>query len=750
MNQRRWLFLIVLSSLAVFINSCSKPPASPSLGKTDNYTYTQMRRTMDVHAPRVPLNGFAPERLAGMDGVLDIKNIRSITTFKAWGLYPAFAFIESDRHMAWMFYNTGSLEEPVWNLVKLAGNPDVAGDGAGASTWFSEPTAIVASSFVMPANDPTYGAYDMAFLYVADKNNQKIKVLTVMRFKEGAVAGAINTFSADINVGENPTGLAINSTGTILYVGTQQGNIRQYNALTTELIATPTTLGISNLQGMDVDDTHIYFMSGNEAFKAPIDGDYSTTKVGLISTDGKLKGNETDWKDIKVHGNYAYIADSSVASGSTEGSCIYRVKKDGSDASYNVYAGSQTEAGNQISDPDTADLTDARLEARFNRPIALSIDKTSYANPVLYVADSFNKNIKMISKIDTDGGIVEGVNVNTANPLNVFEPRVLAISPGGKALYVGASSEYMVKKVHLDGRVNAVENIKLEGAPWAIFDLKILQEKIIHEDGKEEWMDRILFAFEVNKSDWRGRISYYDLKTFEYNILIGPGILNLGQFTGALTLNATGTKMWLTSRNLEGGQIYSVDLKYDDNGRPQTRNGSLNPTGTFLNKTGFFPAGLAYVKDPETYAEYLVLGYYEGANILTTTTFKMARLTLTWGGKTRNLDDLNPILPDDLEDEDGNVTEASGMWEYIASETFDAGYYYPRAMAAAGRYVYWTNNAGYKVYSIDATQTTVGQTPEEAFTLFQGGLIFATGFALDPSTKKFYFSNDLTNQVYGN
>ena len=120
---------------------------------------------------------------------------------------------------------------------------------------------------------------------------------------------------------------------TNLYIGTQQGNIYQYNTYTKVL--TKTSSGISNLQGMDVDDTHIYFMSGNEGFKASIgSGDYSNNPQSMINTSGKLQGNEGDWKDIKVHGNYAYIADSSVASGSTEGSCIYRVLKNGNDSSY--------------------------------------------------------------------------------------------------------------------------------------------------------------------------------------------------------------------------------------------------------------------------------------------------------------------------------------------------------------------------------------------------------------------------------
>ena len=159
----------------------------------------------------------------------------------------------------------------------------------------------------------------------------------------------------------------------------------------------------------------------------------------------------------------------------------------------------------------------------------------------------------------------------------------------------------------------------------------------------------------------------------------------------------------------------------------QTQNNQwfFKPYRNFSNKTGF-SAGLAYVKDPETYAEYLVLGYYEGANILTTTTFKIARFALSWGAKTRNLDDLNPILPDDLKDEDGNVTEQSGVWEYIASEALAAGYYYPRAMTAAGRYVYWTNNAGFKVYSIDATKTTTGQTPE-GIHIISAGVILPLG-----------------------
>ena len=133
MKLKKILFLLVLGFLLVSLFSCSKPPKSsskfPSVpGGPGNYPSTQTRRTMDVHAPRVPIAGFinAVNRLAGMDGVLDIKNIRGITSFKAWGLFPAFAFVESDRHMAWMFYNTGTLEDPVWHLVKLAGNPDVA------------------------------------------------------------------------------------------------------------------------------------------------------------------------------------------------------------------------------------------------------------------------------------------------------------------------------------------------------------------------------------------------------------------------------------------------------------------------------------------------------------------------------------------------------------------------------------------------------------------------------------------------
>lgn len=561
----------------------------------------------------------------------------------------------------------------------------------------------------------------------------------------------INTVSSDYaTLGETPQGIAM--AGTTLYVSTMEGNIYK---ITTATFMTPTAVtkmtssGISNLHGLASDGTTLFYAAGQKTYKVGVNQDPSTQSVSLIASTDELSDAAT-WKDVSVIGNWVYIADSTQASGATEGSCIYRVLKNGDSTGYEVYAGNAGEWGNLISDPDTTPANDARLSARFKNPVALAADSVSYANPVLYIADIGNKNIRMINGMDLDSGRVHGINVDSTNPLNVFEPRALAVSPGGQVLYAAASSEYRIKKIYLDGRANAVENITLAGAPWAIYDLKVLQEKYVTEAG-EQWFDRLIFAFEVNKTDWSGRISVYDLKDGSYSPLIGPAIPKLGEFTGAMTLNSTGTKMWITSRNLNEGSVYSVDLVYNESGRPSVKSGVMDSLSIFIKKTGFFPAGIAYVKDPTTYAEYIVLGYYEGANILTTNRFKMARITLNWGLKTRSASDINPIVPGDLTDgEGGPVTDYSLSWNYLAEEVLTPTYYAPRAMTAAGRYVYWSFNQHSKVFSMDATSAALNQTPESAFSMAGVLPIYCTGFTLDPLGLKFFFANDLINQVYGN
>lgn len=665
--------LILIISLSLWI-SCDSPKAS-QMGNVDPETLGTGTLVYGDFTNQLFFSGdvAANNLLAGITGKLNIQGITGITAgFMLYGAYPAFAFTEKDRHTVWMFYSIGGQ----WQLYKLGGNPDVASDGAsGYSSWFKEPVGITSNK--------------TDSFFISDSENKKIKLIKNFLPSEYAV------------LSERPMGICIDSSAN-LYVTTKEGSILKIAAGTKVVTTVASGLGTETLYGITYDGGFLYFINGRDAYK--IDATVTNgSPVKVISSSDQLTGS--GYKDIVSYNGDLYISDS-------QNNAIY--KTNAGKTGYILFAGAGGSSGDGVGLLTT--------EARFSQPYGLALDGAN-----LYIADYFNNNVKRIQNLVSPTG-VEIIDVKTAQPEYLFEPRAAAISPGGQSLYVAVASEYCIKRLYLDG-TGTIRKYSMGGQPWAVYDVKVVQEKM--QDGSLK--DRYLYMVEVNKSTWYGRLSVYDLLNGKYKILYE--VADMGKFTGSLAINSNASKIWLASRELNQGRVFLLPVIYDGNGVVSIPAGyDMSNPPSFLRKAGYYPSGIAFIQDQATKAEYILVGAYTGNSILEITGFQIDRFRVV-DGLTRS--DINPIV-------------SESIVKYYDGGAMTSGYYYPLSFNVVGTKLFWSDYSNAKIYGIDALGTSAGQTAVSYGLTYQGSAFKAAGMAFNSVSGKMFFVSDSNNLVVGN
>ncbi|HOJ49899.1 MAG TPA: hypothetical protein PKW55_03735 [Spirochaetota bacterium] len=653
---------------------------------------------------------------SGLPGFFNISGIGGIKGYNGWNSYKTFAFVEKDRHTAWLFYNVlGN-----WYLMKIGGTPDIGSDGiVGLSSWMREPYDIEKMGTISLSD--SYGDYTADFLYITDSGNSKIKMFLITLYTSGVFTGyKVSTpfnycqFSAE----DNPVSITRDgdTLANKLYVTTKNGKIYKitptypYTTGTSTLIKTVTLNTGEYLHGItyNTSNSRLYYIKGNTIGWVTTDGS-SSGVVNLDETTAKNIFESSDasyFKDIDFYNDALYITD-------TYKHVIYKVYNlSSSPSTIEIFAGKETESGDMIGNR----LTDAR----FNAPFGISVDT---GNNVMYITDNINNNIKYAET--TDINTISKIPVETTSPAFLFEPRGLTVSPNGRFVYIADSSNYKVKKI--DNETGNTSILPIGSYLWAIWDVKVIREQ-----NQYETRDRFLLLLETNKQTYQGRVSVYDLVKGGYKVLYGP-IVDLGKFMGSMTLNERATVLYVTSRHLNEGVIYRMPLKYEDDTIKANYSDTSNPP-IFLRKTGYFPLGITYYRDPSDGSEFLLTtAVHTGSSVLDVTKWSVSRFQIS--GTARS-----DIIP--------NIVKID--WDFLGP--YDLYYSstpisYPRFITNCGKYAYFTDEYATKVYRIDITGSA-GQTPIVSSIKYYGTSVMPFGIAVDGVSKKIYISVPSTNMVY--
>lgn len=549
----------------------------------------------------------------------------------------------------------------------------------------------VYSWFNTPLDVERYFDGSSEHFYVTDSENKAIREITT---DAGFNNYAVTTFAS---LSYRPVGITRGSDGTF-YVTTKEGVVLSINSsgVVSEI---KTGLGF-NLYGITVNGSILYLMNGDKLYSMTTAGaSYAEVSISGISLSG-----EPNFKNIRYFNNKLYISD-------TASNCIFSVNTDGSSGT--VFAGQEGVSGDNI-----GSLTDSKFQA----PFGLGIDTD---NNILYIADGAANNIKKISSMDSSPSQVEKIPLETSSSSFLYDPLGITISPGGEFLYVASSNNYQVKQVQVETG-NVIQEISFSGSPFGVWDVKVVQEKTT----TGEMRDRYLFAVESHKTSGYGRIVVYDLIKQNKKVLYDQ-IQNLGAYGTALTLNENGTRIYFTSRELSQGLIYQAGVTYN------SETGEVSPSqlepSIFLRKSGYFPLGIGYLKDSDTQAIYLLVTAVEGSNIFVASSSKVSRFEIQEGRGQRG--DIEPVVSEILYD----------FWN--AAEGTDA--LYPRYMAVAGKYVYFTENKTGRVFRLNGAGSA-GQTAVEVSAAYQSVSLKPFGIAVDGIKQKVYLSSDANDVVISN
>lgn len=710
-------FLVIL--LCLFV-SCSSPKKAPEFNLDNSFTSDNTGFYFgDYSSPAIDFSSSTNTDTlsSGLPGFFNIVGMGGIKGYSAWNTYKSFAFVEKDRHTAWLFFNAfGS-----WYLMKIGGTPDIGSDGiVGLSSWLREPYDIEKGATISASD--TYGNYKADYIFVTDSGNNKIKMFLLTLYTSGVFAGyRVSTpfnyvqFSPEDNpISITKDGTAINSN---LYITTKNGKIYKitpsgpyYISGTSSLIKTVSLNSGEYLHGIvySSDYTKLYYIKGNTIEWTTTNGG-SSGVVNLAPSTAKdifESSNASYFKDIEYYNNALYITD-------TYKHVIYKVSNLSSNpSSIEIFAGSELTAGDMIGNRTS--------EARFNAPFGISVDS---GNNTMYISDNINNNVKYVDTTNID--TVSKIPVETTSPSFLFEPRGLSVSPDGRFIYIADSSNYKVKKI--DNETGNTSEIPIGSYMWAIWDIKVVREVTEYET-----RDRFLFLLETNKQTYQGRVSVYDLVKGTYKILYGP-IVDLGKFMGSMTLNWRATMLYVTSRHLNEGVIYAMPLKYE-NGDVYANYPNPSSPPVFLRKNAYFPLGITYYRDPSDGAEFLVVTAVDtGSSILDVTKARVSRFQLS--GTLR--DDIIP-----------NIVNIS--WDFYGPIDLYLGstpISYPRFITSIGKYAYFTDEYATKVYRLDITGNP-GQTAVVTSLKYNNVAIMPFGIAIDGVKKTMYISSPSANMIY--
>jgi DNA-binding beta-propeller fold protein YncE len=715
------LIKIILSLLIIlfWLISCKSETPAPDYKVQIDQESVQGLIYGDSTGGPSSISTIASRKISGMDGYFNIKGISGIKAFQAWGSYKAVAFLEKDRHTAWMFYQVGSS----WYTMKLGGTPDIANDAVmGYSSWFNTPMDIEKMGS-LNTTDSSGGVchnsnYSSDYLYFTDSLNGKVKLVIAYLYTSGACAGyklAVPVEYADFGISQNPVGITKDgdSLASNLFVSTKQGKI--YKIAPGGVLSEIYSVVLDPdewLHGItyDTDNSRLFYIKGNRLFKINTDGsgnqevilNASTTKDIFTGSDKKA------YKDIEYFNGKLYITNPATHT-------VFQV--DPATGVITIFAGKDTDANDMLGDRISG--------ARFRSPFSLSVNK---ADNTLYISDYANNNIKTIAEMNAAPTTVSKMAVDTDAPKSLFEPRGIAVSPGGKYVYIADSSNYQVKRVVLEtGQTETVPGIG--EYMWAVWDVEVVREKNDYET-----RDRYLYVLETNKSTFAGRVKVHDLIKGTTTLLYGP-IPNLGKFMGGLTLNSSATKIWVTSREQTVGKIYLMPVRYDtDTGDVSIpENYDMTKPPEFLSKDGYFPLSIAYYRDPQNYGEYLFVTAVTSSGDVTSA--DMAKVSRFQISEARS--GIEPTV----------VSVDYDFWGPKSLYFGTIPVSYPRSITSVGKYILFTDNYAGTVTILDGTGSP-GQNPAPIAVSYSGSPFMPFGIAVDSVKKKAYLSSDSGNSVF--
>jgi DNA-binding beta-propeller fold protein YncE len=321
---------------------------------------------------------------------------------------------------------------PDGTVTTLAGVAGSAGfnDGAAGTALFSRPTGVAVNSAG-------------TVVYVADYNNQLIRQISggIVSTLAGSV-GVVGTNDAAGTLAQfhNPFGVALNSTGTILYVTDQNNQTIRKIVISSGVV---TTLAGSPGLGGSTDDP------AND-----LNARFNTPKGIAVDSSGNVyvadTGNFTVRK-IAVSGGVSTLAGSADSNGFIDGvgraarfSLLSGMSPFGgpcgvaADGDGNVYVtdqgnhtirkitpgGSVTTLGGLALTSGSDDGTGST--ARFNFPAGVAVDGAGK----LYVADTANHTIRVSNNPSTTTAVSSSGNPSVFGQSVTFTATVTPVSPG--------------------------------------------------------------------------------------------------------------------------------------------------------------------------------------------------------------------------------------------------------------------------------------------------------------------------------
>lgn len=451
-------------------------------------------------------------------------------------------------------------------VTTFAGSSQGYLDGSSASSRFFAPTDACVSP-------------DGAFIYVADYSGHRIRKINKTTNQVSTLAG--NGTSGNSNgVGQNaqfsfPTGLAISSDGSLLFVADNGNSLIRKISLSDNTVVTIAGDGnfdhADNANGLSASFNQpsdlvlrgdsVLFITDTENHvirKMNLSTTEVTTVVGYVGVNGFLDGIGTAAAvsypagiTISADGASLYLADN--------GNNMIR-KISLPDYTVAVFAGNAS--------PSYSDNV-IGIQAGFYSPQGISIDPLS---TYLYVSDTYNHRIRKINLTTTEVVTIAGDGsvppastfANNSNGLQAkfFYPTNCAVSPDGLSIYVADQGNFKIREVKTDMISNA--------APQANDDTVNTDENTA-----------VSINVTLNDTDTDGTI---DASTVDLDPTSG-GIQNtFAALGGAFSVNSSG----LVTFTPDNGFTGTVIATYTVNDNSGTSSNSATLTATVTGTSGLF------------------------------------------------------------------------------------------------------------------------------------------------------------------
>jgi len=335
--------------------------------------------------------------------------------------------------------STSLAPSPTWVVSTLAGGTSGYEDGVGTDARFNEPSGVAVDS--------------SGNVYVADKNNHRIRKITKEVDDAGDETWTVSTIATTVQFNE-PHGVALDSSGNVYVADSNNHRVRKITpgGEVSTLAGSGTTGGYQD----DEDDKVTTTARFNEPYGVALDSsgnvyvaDQNNHRIRKITEEENDDGDKV-WKVSTIAGGTFGYEDgtaaqfdrpSDVAVDSSSGDVyvadalnnrVRKITEKGGTWTVSTLAGSDRQGH----------LDGAAATAQFSWPSGVALDSSGN----VYVADSNNHRIRKITKEVDDAGDETWTVSTIATTARFNEPHGVAVDSSGN-VYVADSNNHRIRKI---------------------------------------------------------------------------------------------------------------------------------------------------------------------------------------------------------------------------------------------------------------------------------------------------------------